>query len=54
MNCLRLRTIQSPAEKLRPVMLYHQVQYLVEEGDWKRQGDEIDVGGSTKPGEGLT
>ncbi|MFN0244261.1 MAG: DUF3883 domain-containing protein [Planctomycetota bacterium] len=33
-----LRIIQDPIPKLHPKMLYRQVQFLVEERDWKGQG----------------
>ncbi len=36
----RLRIIQDPVPKLNPEMLYRQVQYLVEEADWSKQGEE--------------
>jgi hypothetical protein len=35
-----LRIIQDPIPKLHPKMLYRQVQFLVEERDWNRQGEE--------------
>jgi hypothetical protein len=37
----KLRIIQDPISKLTPEMLYRQVQFLVEENDWGRQGEEI-------------
>ncbi|GAB6186474.1 helicase-related protein [Thermopirellula anaerolimosa] len=37
----RLRIIRDPIARLNPQVLYRQVQYLVEEGDWARQGDFI-------------
>jgi hypothetical protein len=37
----RLRTIQDPISRLSPEMLYRQVQYLVEEGDWAQHGEEV-------------
>lgn len=36
----RLRIIQDPIPKLHPEMLYRQVQYLVEEKDWKGAGED--------------
>ena len=36
----RLRIIQDPVPKLNPAMLYRQVQYMVEEADWARQGED--------------
>jgi hypothetical protein len=36
----RLRIIQDPIPKLNPEMLYRQVQFLVEEADWTKQGEE--------------
>jgi len=37
----RLRIIQDPISRLTPEMLYRQVQFLVEENDWARQGVEV-------------
>jgi hypothetical protein len=37
----RLRIIQDPIVRLNPEVLYRQVQFVVEEGDWARQGDFI-------------
>ncbi|GIV04317.1 MAG: helicase [Fimbriimonadales bacterium] len=37
----RLRIIQDPIAKLSPEMLYRQIQYVVEEGDWAQQGEEV-------------
>lgn len=37
----RLRIIQDPISRLNPEMLYRQIQYLVEEGDWRQQGNFI-------------
>jgi len=37
----RLRIIQDPIPRLKPEMLYRQVQYVVEEGDWAQQGEEV-------------
>ena len=39
----RLRIIQDPISKLNPEALYRQIQYLVEEDDWVRQGEELAV-----------
>ena len=41
----RLRIIQDPFSTLTPEMLYRQVQYLVEEDDWARQGREVETTG---------
>jgi len=38
----RLRIIQDPMNCLSPEMLFRQVQYLVEEADWLRFGQEVD------------
>jgi hypothetical protein len=40
----RLRVIQDPISRLNPEMLYRQIQYLVEEGDWAQQGEEVSSG----------
>ncbi|MEJ5340502.1 MAG: helicase-related protein [Thermogutta sp.] len=37
----RLRIIRDPIARLNPQVLYRQVQFVVEEGDWARQGDFI-------------
>ncbi|MFN0244259.1 MAG: helicase-related protein [Planctomycetota bacterium] len=42
-----LRIIQDPIPKLHPKMLYRQVQFLVEESDWLRVGNEPAPGGRT-------
>jgi superfamily II DNA or RNA helicase len=39
----RLRIIQDPVSKLNPAMLYRQVQFLVEEADWRQHGEETPV-----------
>ena len=39
----RLHIIQDPISKLNPEMLYRQIQFLVEEDDWARQGQEIEA-----------
>lgn len=36
-----LRIIQDPMAHLTPEMLYRQVQYLVDERDWKQEGEEV-------------
>jgi hypothetical protein len=40
----RLRIIQDPIARLKPEMLYRQIQYLVEESDWAQQGEEVSSG----------
>lgn len=40
-ECPRLRVIQNPISKLKPEMLFRQIQYLVEEGDWATKGEEV-------------
>jgi superfamily II DNA or RNA helicase len=37
----KLRIIQDPIPKLKPEMLYQQVQFLVEEVDWGGHGEEV-------------
>ena len=37
----RLRIIQDPIIKLNPEMLYRQIQFLVDEKDWARNGEEV-------------
>jgi hypothetical protein len=37
----RLRIIQDPISRLKPEMLYRQIQYVVQEGDWAQQGEEV-------------
>ena len=44
----RLRIIRDPISKLTPEMLYRQVQYIVEEHDWAKQGQEVETAGHTK------
>jgi superfamily II DNA or RNA helicase len=39
----RLKIIQDPVPKLKPEMLYRQVQYLVDEDDWSHQGEDAEV-----------
>ena len=39
----RLRIIQDPISKLNPEVLYRQVQFVVDEGDWSSHGQEIGV-----------
>ena len=38
----KLRIIQDPMDNLHPAMLYRQVQYFVDEADWKQHGDDHD------------
>lgn len=44
----RLRVIQDPISRLNPEMLYRQIQYMVEEGDWSQQGEEVEAPPGTK------
>ena len=37
----KLYIIQDPISKLKPEMLYRQVQYVVDEDDWGRYGKEV-------------
>ncbi len=37
-----LRIIQDPMNSLHPKMLYRQVQFMVDEADWKQYGDDHD------------
>lgn len=37
----RLRIIQDPISRLNPEMLYRQIQYLIEEDDWRAHGEEV-------------
>ena len=39
----RLRIIQNPMAYLTPEVLYRQVQFLVEEEDWAKFGEEVEV-----------
>ncbi|MEJ5376513.1 MAG: helicase-related protein [bacterium] len=39
----RLRIIQDPISRLNPEMLYRQIQYVVHEGDWNAQGEEVET-----------
>jgi len=39
----RLRIIQDPMSQLSPEVLYRQVQYIVDEGDWQQKGEEVDA-----------
>jgi hypothetical protein len=43
MSAPRLHIIQDPISRLNPEVLYRQVQFVVEEGDWVRQGEEVSV-----------
>jgi superfamily II DNA or RNA helicase len=38
----KLRIIQDPMANLYPAMLYRQVQFFVDEADWKKQGEDHD------------
>jgi hypothetical protein len=38
----RLRIICDPMAHLAPEMLYRQVQWLVQDADWSRKGEEVD------------
>ena len=38
---LHLRMIQNPGARLTAEMLYKQVQWLVQEKDWRAQGEEV-------------
>jgi hypothetical protein len=40
----RLRIIPDPMANLQSAMLYRQVQYFVDEADWKRSGADVDLG----------
>src|SRR5690606_19993805 len=44
----RLRIIQDPISRLTPVVLYRQIQYLVEAGDWTQQGEEVEAPSRTE------
>jgi hypothetical protein len=37
----RLRIIQNPMAELSPEMLYRQVQFFVDEDDWRTKGEEV-------------
>jgi len=37
----RLRIIHDPMAQLTPEMLYRQVQWLVQDADWSRKGEEV-------------
>lgn len=39
----RLRIIQNPMAHLSPKVLYRQVQYLVDEKDWQKTGEEVEI-----------
>ncbi len=43
MSAPRLRIIQDPISRLNPEMLYRQIQYVVQEGDWNAQGEEVEA-----------
>ncbi len=38
-----LRIIQDPMNLLQPTMLYRQVQFFVDESDWRQQGEEHEL-----------
>jgi hypothetical protein len=38
----KLRIIQNPISKLKPEMLYRQVQFMIEEDDWQSCAEEVD------------
>ncbi|WP_447974570.1 hypothetical protein [Nitrospira sp. Kam-Ns4a] len=44
-TCARPGIIQDPISRLNPEMLYRQIQFVVAEGDWAQQGEEVSVGG---------
>jgi superfamily II DNA or RNA helicase len=44
----RLRIIQDPISRLNPEMLYRQIQYVVQEGDWAQQGEEVEAPSNTE------
>jgi hypothetical protein len=44
----RLRIIQDPISRLSPEMLFRQIQYLVDESDWARQGEEVQAPSNTE------
>lgn len=39
----RLRMIQDPISKLTPEMLYRQIQFVIAESDWTKQGEEVAI-----------
>ena len=39
----KLRLIQNPISKLNPEMLYRQVQFIIEESDWIKQGEQVSI-----------
>lgn len=41
----RLRIIQDPVPKLNPDTFYRQIQYLIAEDDWSKQGQEAEITG---------
>ncbi|GEM_PF-6886931 len=47
-TCARPAIIQDPISSLNPEMLYRQIQYLVEEGDWAQQGEEVEAPSKTE------
>ena len=47
----RLRMIQDPIPKLKAEELYRQVQFLVQEASWARQGEELEFDGKGEANE---
>ena len=45
----RLTVIQDPFSKLKPEMMYRQVQYLVDEKDWQKHGVQAETESSEAP-----
>lgn len=39
----KLRMIQNPISKLTPEMLYRQIQFVIAESDWTKQGEEVAI-----------
>ncbi|MBU1023740.1 DUF3883 domain-containing protein, partial [bacterium] len=39
----KLKIIQNPISKVKPEMLYRQIQYLVDEKNWSSQGEEVPI-----------
>jgi hypothetical protein len=39
----KLKVIQDPMSSLHPKMLYRQVQFMVDEADWKQQGEDQEL-----------
>ena len=38
----RLRIIRDPISKLTPEMLYRQIQFVIAESDWTKQGEDVE------------